>query len=104
LEDLTTPGMTVEEFWQHVDKDYIEFDYEKPLVHEQVHVKLSWIMKKFHEWFYLGCVYGLNFIETKIPKDIFKTSDFDLHVEFAELHTIYRLIILDITMMIVWCM
>jgi hypothetical protein len=56
-------------------------------------------MKKFHEWYYLACVYGLNFIEAKILVDIFKTSDFDLHVELVELHTIYRLKMVDITMM-----
>jgi hypothetical protein len=49
-------------------------------------------------------VSGLNFIEAKIPGDIFNTSSFELNVELAELHTIYPLQILDITMMIVWCM
>jgi hypothetical protein len=61
-------------------------------------------MGKFHEWYYLACVYGLNFIEAKIHGDIFKTLDFDLHVEIAELHTIYPLKMLDIIMMTVWCM
>jgi hypothetical protein len=56
-------------------------------------------MMKFHEWYYLASVYGLNFIEAKILVDIFKTSDFDLHVELVELHTIYRLKMVDITMM-----
>jgi hypothetical protein len=56
-------------------------------------------MMKFHEWYYLTSVYGLNFIEAKILVDIFKTSDFDLHVELVELHTIYRLKMVDITMM-----
>jgi hypothetical protein len=31
-------------------------------------------MQKIHEWYYLACVYELNFIEAKIPRDIFKTS------------------------------
>jgi hypothetical protein len=48
-------------------------------------------MKKLHEWYYLSYVYGLNFIEACIPGDIFKTSDFDLHVNLYELHTIYHL-------------
>jgi hypothetical protein len=61
-------------------------------------------MQKIHEWYYLACVYGLNFIEAKIPGDIFNTSDFDLHVEFVELHTIFCLKMLNITMMIVWYM
>jgi hypothetical protein len=99
LEDLVVPGMTVKEFWQHGDKDYTEFEYGKPFVPKQVHVKLSWIKQKFHEWYYLACVYGLNFIEAKIPGDIFNTLDFDLHVKLDELHSIFHLIILDITMM-----
>jgi hypothetical protein len=61
-------------------------------------------MQKFHEWYYLACVYGLNFAETKIPGDIFNTLDFDLNVELDELHAVYRLQMLDIIMMIVWCM
>jgi hypothetical protein len=105
LENLGTPGMTVEEFWQDGDKAYMKFEYGKSLVPKQVHVKLSWPMKKLHEWYYLACVYGLNFIiKARIPGDIFKTSDFDLHVVLDELHTIYHLEMLNITMMIVQCM
>jgi hypothetical protein len=104
LEDLVVSGMTVKEFWQHGDKDYIEFEYRKPLVPKHVHLKCSWIMQKFHQWYYPACVYGLNFIEAKIPRDILNTLDFELNVELAELHTIYHLQMLDIIMMIVWCM
>jgi hypothetical protein len=53
---------------------------------------------------YLACVYGLNFVEAKIPRDIFNTLDSQLNVELAELHTIYYLQMLDITMMTIWCM
>jgi hypothetical protein len=31
LEDMVVPVMTVKEFWQHSDKDYIEFEYGKSL-------------------------------------------------------------------------
>jgi hypothetical protein len=61
-------------------------------------------MQKLHEWYYLTCVYRLNFVEAKISGDIFNTLDFDLNVELVELHTIYRLQMLYITMMTVWCM
>jgi hypothetical protein len=103
LVDLSTPGMTVQEFWQHNDRDYKLFEYEKSLVPKQVHAKLLWSMKKFHEWYYFACVYELNFIEAHIPGDIFKTSDIELNVKLYELHTIYHLRMLDITMMIVFC-
>jgi hypothetical protein len=49
LEDLTLVGMSVEEFWQHDDKDIREFEYGKPLVPKHIHLKLSWIMKKLHK-------------------------------------------------------
>jgi hypothetical protein len=61
-------------------------------------------MKKIYEWYYLACVYGLNFIEAHIHGDIFKTLDFELNAELYELHTIYHLRMLDITMMTVFCM
>jgi hypothetical protein len=48
-----------------------------------------------------ACVYGLNFVEAKIPEDIFNTLDFDLNVKLAKLHTIFHLQMLDITMVIV---
>jgi hypothetical protein len=96
--------MTVKEFCQHDNKDYTKFEYGKSLVPKHVHVKLPFIMIKLHEWYYLACVYGLNFIKAKIPVDIFMTSDFDLHAELAELHTIYHLEMLDITMITVWFM
>jgi hypothetical protein len=102
--DLSTLGMTVQEFWQHDDRDYKLFEYGKLLVPKQVHAKLPWLMKKFHEWYYLTCVYELNFIEAHILGDIFKTSDLELNVKLYELHTIYHLRMLDITMMTVFCM
>jgi hypothetical protein len=102
--DLSTLGMTMEEFWQHDDRDYKLFEYGKPLVPKQVHAKLSWPMKKIHEWYYLACVYGLNFIEAHIPGDIFKTLDFELNAKLYKLNTIYHLRMLDITMMIVFSM
>jgi hypothetical protein len=74
------------------------------LVPKQVHVNFPFIMMKFHEWYYLACVYGLNFIDAKFPRDIYKTSDFNLYVGLAELHTIYHLKIPDVTMMTVWYM
>jgi hypothetical protein len=104
LEDLVVSGMSIKEFWQHGDKDYMEFEYGKLLVPKQVYLKLAWIMQKIHEWYYPACIYGLNFIEAKIPGDIFNTLDFDLNVELAKLHTIFHLKMLDITMMTVWCM
>jgi hypothetical protein len=103
LVDLSTPGMTMQEFWKH-DRDYKLFEYRKPVVPKQVHAKLLWPVKKFHEWYYLACVYGLNFIEAHILGDIFKTSDFELNVELYELHTIYHLRMLNITMMTIFCM
>jgi hypothetical protein len=51
LEDLALEGMIVEEFWQHDDKDYREFECGKLFVPKHVHLKLLWIMKKFHEWY-----------------------------------------------------
>jgi hypothetical protein len=104
LEDLALVGMTVEEFWQYGNRDIWEFEYGKLLVPKLVHLKLPWIMQKLHKWYYLACVYGLNFIEAKIPGDIFNTLDFDLNVKLGELHTIYHLEMLDITMMTVLCM
>jgi hypothetical protein len=61
---------------------------------------MPFVMKKFHEWYYLACVYGLNFIEANIPRDIFNTSNFDLHVKLTNLHTIFHLKMCNITMMI----
>jgi hypothetical protein len=65
LEDLALVGMSVKEFWQHGNKDIREFEHGKLLVPKHVHRKLSWTMQKLHEWYYLACVYGLNFIEAK---------------------------------------
>jgi hypothetical protein len=56
-------------------------------------------MQKIYEWYYLVCVYGLNFVEAKIFRDIFNTTNIDLHVELIEMHTIFCLKMLDITMM-----
>jgi hypothetical protein len=48
LEDLVLVGMTVEEFWQHGDKDIHEFEYGKPLLLKHVDLKLPWIIQKLH--------------------------------------------------------
>jgi hypothetical protein len=74
------------------------------LVPKHVHLMFLWILQKFYEWYFLACVYGLNFVEATILGDILNTLDFDLNVKLAELHTIFHLQMLDITMMTVWCM
>jgi hypothetical protein len=43
----------------------------------------------------------MNFVEAKILGDIFIILDFNLNVELAELHTVYRLQMLNIIMMII---
>jgi hypothetical protein len=103
LKDLGITGMTVEEFWEDSDKDHNEFEYEKPLFTKQVHTKLMWPLRRLHEWYYLACVYGLQFIKGHIPEPVFKSQRFDLNIKMLELHTIYQLRMLDITMMAVMC-
>jgi hypothetical protein len=49
------------------------------------------------------CACGLKFSEGRVPEEIFKSPRFDLNVERFELHTIYRLRMLDITMMVIFC-
>jgi hypothetical protein len=75
LEDLAAEGMTVEEFWQHGDKNYTEFEYEKSLDPKHIHLKFLWIMQIFQMWYFLECVYELNFVEAKFFEDIFNTLD-----------------------------
>jgi hypothetical protein len=46
LNDLGTPRMTLEEFWQDDDRDYVKFEYGKRLVPKQVRATFPWPMKK----------------------------------------------------------
>jgi hypothetical protein len=62
-----------------------------------------WPLRRLHEWYYLAYVCDLQFIEGCIPEAGFKSRSFDLNIELFELHTIYRLRMLDITMMTVFC-
>jgi hypothetical protein len=103
LKDLGIPDMTVEEFWEHGDKDHNEFEYGKLLVTKQVYAKLMRPLRRLHEWYYLAFVCGLQFIEGRIPEAIFKSRSFDLNIKMFELHTIYQLRMLAITMMTVMC-
>jgi hypothetical protein len=41
LEDLAVLGTIVKEFLQHDNKNYMEFEYGKPLIPKHVHLKLS---------------------------------------------------------------
>jgi hypothetical protein len=91
LKDVDIPSMTVEEFWEDCDKDYNEFEYEKQLVTKQTYAKLLWPMWRLHEWYFLACVCGLQFIKGHVPKAVFNSQSFDLNIELFELHTIYRL-------------
>jgi hypothetical protein len=102
LKGLGIPGMTVEEFLEDNDKDYNEFEYGKSLITKQVHAKLMWPLRRLHEWYYLKCVCGLQFIEGHVSEAIFKSQSFDLNIELFELHTIYQLRMLDITMITVF--
>jgi hypothetical protein len=60
-------------------------------------------MKRLHEWYYLACVCGLQFIKGCIHEKVFKSRSFDLNIKLFEIHTIYRLGMLDIIMMTVMC-
>jgi hypothetical protein len=104
LKDIGIPGTTIEEFWEDGDKDYNEFEYDKQLVTKQVNAKLMWPLRRLHEWYYLACVCVLQFIEGLVPGAVFKSQSFDLNIELLELHNIYQLRMLDITMMTIFCM
>jgi hypothetical protein len=95
--------MSIEEFWEDGDKDHNEFEYGKPLVTKQVHAKLLWPMRRLHDWYYLASVCGLQFIKCRILEVVFKSRSFDLNIKMFKLHTIYRLRMLDITIMTVMC-
>jgi hypothetical protein len=60
-------------------------------------------MRRLHEWYYLACLCGLQFIEGRIHEEVFKSQSFDLNIKMFKLHTIYRLRMLNITMMTVTC-
>jgi hypothetical protein len=62
-----------------------------------------WPMRRLHEWYYLACVCGLQFIEGHIHEEVFKSRSFDLNIEMFKLHTIYRLGKLNITTMTIMC-
>jgi hypothetical protein len=62
-----------------------------------------WPMRRLYEWYYLACVCVLQFIEGHIHDEVFKSRSFDLNIELFELHTIYQLGMLDITMMTIMC-
>jgi hypothetical protein len=95
--------MIIEEFWEVSDKDYNKFEYGKLLVIKQVHAKLMRPLRRLHEWYYLACICGLQFIEGRIPEAIFMSRIFNLNIERFKLHTIYQFRMLDITMMTVFC-
>jgi hypothetical protein len=95
--------MTLEEFWEDDDKGYNKFEYGEQLVMKQVHAKLMWPLRRLHKWYYLVCVCGMEFIEGRITEAVFKSQTFDLNVKPFKLHTIYRLRMLDITMMTIFC-
>jgi hypothetical protein len=62
-----------------------------------------WPLRMLHEWYYLACVCGLQFIEGRVLEAVFKSQSLDLNIELFELHTIYRLRMLNITMITVFC-
>jgi hypothetical protein len=62
-----------------------------------------WPMRRLHEWYYLACICDLQFIKGRIPEAVFKSRSFDMNIEIFELHTIYRLRLLNVTMMTVMC-
>jgi hypothetical protein len=103
LKDLGIPSMTVEQFLEDVNKDHNEFENGNPLVTKQVHAKLMWPLRRLHEWYYLACVCGLQFIEGRILEAVFKSQSFDINIKMFKLHTIYRLRMIDITMITIMC-
>jgi hypothetical protein len=50
------------------------------LVTKQAHTKLSWPMRRLHEWYYLACVCDLQFIEGRVFEAVFKSQSSDINV------------------------
>jgi hypothetical protein len=86
-----------------VIKIIMNLSMESHLLQKQGHAKLLQPLRRLHKWYYLACVCGLQFIEGHVPEVVFKSQRFDLNIELFELYTIYRLRMLDITMMTVFC-
>jgi hypothetical protein len=69
---------------------------------KKAHAKLLWPLRRIHEWYYLACVCGLQFIERRVPEAVFKSPSIDPNIELFEIHTIYQLRMLGITMMTIF--
>jgi hypothetical protein len=103
LKGLGISDMVIEEFWDGGDKDYNGFEYGKTFVTKQFHTKLMCPLRRLHEWYYLTCVCGLQFIKGHVPNAVFKSRSFDLNIELFKLQTIYQLKMLNIIMMTIFC-
>jgi hypothetical protein len=86
-----------------VTKIIMNLNMEIHLLQKHVHAKLMCPLRRLHEWYYLACVCGLQFIDGRIPEAVFKSRGFDINIRMFELHTIYWLRMLDNTLMIVMC-
>ena len=94
-------GMDVEEF-NDTPMSYI---YGKPLVWLQVltNPRHSSI-RRLHTWYMAACKKGVSFIEATVPYECFLHIDQKIHINFMDMHDMFRLDKLNRNFLRLWCL
>ena len=90
--------------WDLEDDDFPNYRHGMPLLPRDKIAGREWILKRFHGWYMEACSRGIQFIQAKVPGDLFNWTPFDLHVPFEDIHALYRFDKMDATMITIWCL
>ena len=62
-------------------------------------------MKRFHNWIMRACKHGINQIEMRCNAQIFKSREIQsLNIGFDDLHLMFQLGWMDISLITAWCL
>uniref|UniRef100_K3XQP9 Uncharacterized protein n=1 Tax=Setaria italica TaxID=4555 RepID=K3XQP9_SETIT len=82
-----------------------EYEHGKPFLYRWDLLDGPWELNKLHGWIIAVMKQGIRAITTRIPKKVFLGArDYEIVIDFEDLHKIYRHQHLDVQLITVWCL
>jgi hypothetical protein len=70
------------------DDDFTTYAHGKPLLPKCKIGERDFLVKTFDGWYLKACALGIEFIQAKVPRELFNCGPFDLYVSFEDMHSL----------------
>ena len=86
----------------------LRYEWGMPLLPDWALVEVPWEMKRMHAWYMRACSLGLRGLQARYPLDVFGPTLLpqakEINLDFHDLHDLFRLQMIDVQVIRLWCM